>query len=63
MIAKVITDVSLDREFDYEVPDEMAGSIAVGSAVEAPVQRHVGYDPRDHRFAFFAPAGLRSGLR
>ncbi len=31
--------------------------------VEAPVQRHVGYDARDHRFAFFAPAGLRSGLR
>ena len=39
MIAKVITDVSLDREFDYLVPDEMAGSIAVGSAVEAPFGR------------------------
>ena len=39
MIAKVITDVSLDQEFDYLVPEAMAASIAVGSAVEVPFGR------------------------
>ena len=31
--------------------------------VEAPIQRHVGYDARDHFFALFAGTGLRSGFR
>ena len=36
MIARVITDISLDREFDYLVPAELENSIRPGSAVEVP---------------------------
>ena len=45
MIAKVVTDISLDREFDYIVPPELADSVRVGSAVEIPFgnSRRQGY--------------------
>ena len=33
MIAKVVVDVAVDREFDYRVPDELAGTVKVGSRV------------------------------
>ena len=36
MIAKVITDISLDREFDYFVPEAMQKDIRIGSAVDVP---------------------------
>ena len=39
MIAKVITDISLDREFDYLVPEELSGSLRIGSAVTVPFGR------------------------
>ena len=35
-IAKVIVDLSLDREFDYLIPDDLVGVITVGSRVEVP---------------------------
>ena len=36
MIAKVIVDISLDREFDYAVPPELAARVFVGSRVGVP---------------------------
>ena len=36
MIAKVITDISLDREFDYLVPPALETSIRPGIAVDVP---------------------------
>ena len=36
MIARVITDIALDREFDYLVPPELESVIRPGSAVEVP---------------------------
>ena len=36
MIAKVIVDISLDREFDYAVPPELAVRVFVGSRVVVP---------------------------
>jgi len=36
LIAKVIVDLSLDRSFDYLVPDELAGRIRPGSRVLVP---------------------------
>ena len=39
MIAKVITDISLDREFDYLVPPELENLIRTGSAVTVPFGR------------------------
>ena len=36
MIAKVITDISLDREFDYLIPPELENIIRTGSAVTVP---------------------------
>lgn len=36
MIAKVITDISLDREFDYLIPPELEKVIRTGSAVVVP---------------------------
>ena len=36
MICRVITDISLDREFDYLVPDQWQNTIAVGMAVDVP---------------------------
>lgn len=41
MIAKVITDISLDRQFDYLVPQELAAVIRPGSAVTVPFGRSV----------------------
>ncbi|MBQ7209142.1 MAG: primosomal protein N' [Lentisphaeria bacterium] len=34
MIAKVVTDVSLDREFDYLVPAELESAVRVGMSVD-----------------------------
>ena len=39
MIAKVITDISLDRDFDYLVPEELSSSLRIGSAVTVPFGR------------------------
>ena len=36
MICRVITDISLDREFDYLVPAELENSISIGMAVDVP---------------------------
>ena len=36
MIARVITDIALDREFDYIIPAALADSIRPGSAVNVP---------------------------
>ncbi len=42
MIARVIVDVSLDREFDYAIPPELAETIQIGSRVSVPFgHRHV----------------------
>ncbi len=35
-IAAVIVDISLDREFDYLVPDELAAEVQIGSRVNVP---------------------------
>ncbi|MBR7107398.1 MAG: primosomal protein N' [Lentisphaeria bacterium] len=36
MIARVITDIALDREFDYLIPAALENDIRIGSAVEVP---------------------------
>lgn len=36
MIARVATEISLNKFFDYEVPPEMEASISVGSRVKIP---------------------------
>ncbi len=36
MIAKVIVDISLDREFDYSVPPALTGKVRPGSRVRVP---------------------------
>ena len=41
MIAKVITDISLDREFDYLVPAELEEQLRTGSAVTVPFGKSV----------------------
>jgi len=42
VIARVIVDVSLDREFDYAIPSELADTVQVGSRVSVPFgHRHV----------------------
>ncbi len=35
-VAKIITDIALDREFDYLIPDELKGRVKVGSMVRVP---------------------------
>lgn len=35
-VAKVIVDLALDKEFDYEIPDELAGRVKVGTMVSVP---------------------------
>ncbi len=35
-IAKVIVDLALDRDFDYEVPADLAARLAIGSLVTVP---------------------------
>jgi len=41
MIAKVLTDISLDREFDYLVPENSGDTYRIGSAVTVPFGRTV----------------------
>lgn len=36
MIAKVVVDLSLDREFDYTVPESLRDTVKVGSRVSVP---------------------------
>lgn len=38
-IARVVVDLSLDREFDYRVPDELADRVRLGSRVSVPFGR------------------------
>jgi primosomal protein N' (replication factor Y) len=38
-IAKVLVDLSLDREFDYRIPDEMEALVRIGSRVSVPFGR------------------------
>lgn len=41
-IAKVAVDLSLDREFDYLIPDELVSNVEIGSRVSVPFgNRHV----------------------
>lgn len=35
-IAKVVVDLSLDREFDYQIPDRLVADVRVGSRVQVP---------------------------
>ncbi len=35
-IAKVAVDLSLDREFDYLIPDELISTVEIGSRVSVP---------------------------
>lgn len=37
--ARVVVDLSLDREFDYRIPEELAEAVRVGSRVEVPFGR------------------------
>ncbi len=37
--ARVVVDLSLDREFDYRIPEELADQVRVGSRVEVPFGR------------------------
>ena len=66
MIAKVITDISLDREFDYLVPENLVSVIRVGSAVAVPFGRtsRSGYVLALAENSFYAPDKLKyiSGL-
>jgi primosomal protein N' (replication factor Y) len=44
-IARVVPEVSLDRAFDYEIPDELDGQITLGAKVRIPFgsRKIVGY--------------------
>ena len=33
VVAKIITDIALDREFDYLIPGELSGRVRIGSVV------------------------------
>ena len=35
-VAKILTEIALDREFDYLVPGELAGRVRIGSVVRVP---------------------------
>jgi primosomal protein N' (replication factor Y) len=41
VIAKVVTDIALDKEFDYLVPDNLGNQIRIGSAVDVPFGHQV----------------------
>ena len=64
MIARVITDISLDREFDYLVPAELENSIRPGSAVEVPFgnSRRNGYVLELAESSSFGNAGKLKAL-
>jgi len=38
-IARVVVDLSLDREFDYLIPEQWHGRVEVGSRVRVPFGR------------------------
>ncbi len=38
-VARIITDLALDREFDYLIPEEWRGSVRIGSVVRVPFGR------------------------
>ncbi len=61
MIAKVITDISLDKEFDYLVPAELENSVRTGSAVTVPFGRtsRTGYVLSLAQSSSYDPAKLR----
>jgi len=61
MIAKVITDISLDREFDYLVPEALTKVVRTGSAVTVPFGRSVrtGYVLGLAETSAYDPARLR----
>ncbi len=61
MIAKVITDIALDREFDYIVPGNSPGQFRVGSAVKVPFGRTTrsGYIVSFSESSTYDPAKLR----
>jgi primosomal protein N' (replication factor Y) len=41
-VAKVAVDLTLDREFDYQIPDELISTVEIGSRVSVPFgHRHV----------------------
>ena len=44
-VAKVIVDLALDKEFDYEIPEELAERVKVGTMVSVPFgkSRREGY--------------------
>ena len=39
VVAKIITDIALDREFDYLIPGELSGRVRIGSVVRVPFGR------------------------
>jgi len=39
VVARVITDLALDREFDYAIPPELRGQVHLGSVVRIPFGR------------------------
>ncbi|HMP76315.1 MAG TPA: primosomal protein N' [Kiritimatiellia bacterium] len=58
-IARVVVDLSLDREFDYLVPDELADAVRVGSRVAIPFGRR-----EAHGYVVaFAESSTFSGLK
>src|SRR5690554_896262 len=38
-IAKIVVDISLDREFDYVIPGKLADAVKLGSRVNVPFGR------------------------
>ena len=38
-VARIITDLALDREFDYRIPSDLAGRVGVGAVVRIPFGR------------------------
>ncbi|MBE6374950.1 MAG: primosomal protein N' [Lentisphaerae bacterium] len=62
MIAKVITDISLDREFDYLVPEELQDKLRPGSAVSVPFGRscRTGYVLSMAENSSYDPAKLKA---
>lgn len=61
MIAKVITDIALDREFEYIVPPELEKTLRCGSAVSVPFGRSFreGYILSFHETAEFSREKLK----